>query len=369
MVQAELDEAERVAGQGAPGEGVGRVGGAGVLAEEVFQPRAKPVGRAPVPQRSGSRELAERASIVRMVGAPGITQRVRVEGQPVVRLHGAARLLGRDAARRNDERPLRGHGDRAFEVDRRVREQLQASGLAEHDRSVILAAAVCAHPAAAGQRAEVGAILDAAEITRPVFPEPDLAPPLLGRLDVAAGDQRFGNRDDERARTAHAGAAWERAEERDVGAGELAAEIPREAACHGHRERRPSACRDLQLRADLEPGLLAAAGIHHPDRPMPAGGIQHAEPTLDGAGQRGAACVVRVLAEHLDPAGHEEPARRMRGVEHVPGGLRLGKGDGMAGIRLDPCPKFGFVLWRRLALQLSQQARGFPLYLVPASAV
>ena len=53
----------------------------------------------------------------------------------------------------------------------------------------------------------------------------------------------------------------------------------------------------------------------------------------------------------------------------VPGGLRLGKGDGVACVRLDPCPKFGFVLWRRLALQLSQQARGFPLYLVPASAV
>ena len=94
---------------------------------------------------------------------------------------------------------------------------------------MVLAAAVRADAGVAAQRREAPAVLDAGVVAGGVEAGPDVGFQAGCFVSAADAHERRRDRDDERARTAHAGGARQIAREHDVGAERRAGKVAREA--------------------------------------------------------------------------------------------------------------------------------------------
>ena len=121
-----------------------------------------------------------------------------------------------DTAGGDDEAPWRGQRDVGHTLEGHETELGQLAGSAHQDCRVILTAALGAHAACTSQGAKIVAVLHAAEILDAVFDRLDRRRPLGARFKAAASNQDVGQRDDERARAAHAGGTRQVTRERDV---------------------------------------------------------------------------------------------------------------------------------------------------------
>ena len=187
---------------------------------------------------------------------------------------------------------------------------------------MILAAAVRADAAIAGEVAVGGAVLDGAEIGGELLEAGDAIVPVGPRVErVAIGDGEE-HRDDERRRAAHPGGARQIAGDRDVAAVERRREVADDAAHDGRRVVVPVRARRL-IERQLEARLGAVHDVDHGDDRVLARRHRHHEAAFGGAEQAASAGVVGVLAEHLDAARHPVAARRAAdaaGIEHGPRG-------------------------------------------------
>jgi hypothetical protein len=203
--------------------------------------------------------------------------------------------------------------------DRHVGVRADVSGPGREDRGVILAAAVNAHAARAGERTERQPALDRAEVPGQVEWAGDGRAPVRALVEAAAPNQGGGDADDERTGTADAGGPRQVAAKDDVGAKGGAGEVARQPA-RDDRDVLAPARTLARVVVWIELDAVPRRRIHRAHEAVVARPGRNREPARHGRDERRSARIVGVLAEHLDASGHEPrprgPVARRR-VERV----------------------------------------------------
>ena len=242
---------------------------------------------------------------------PAVERRAQPERDIVVPLQGTPRFLRAHTARAHGEDEPGGKRNRALERDRAESILGDCTGARRENRGVIFAAAERADAGVAAERAEVEAILDGAEIPGQVIGGPNGRAVGGARFQLVHRCQREKDRDDERARAAHARGVRHVAPERDVGAAQGLAEVDGNATGDGDGivYPRPRRGGDVAAQGELGGGARLDIAHAHQGSVRRAGGSrrrEHGDALLDGTEQAPAPAVVRVLAEYFDAAGNPE---------------------------------------------------------------